>query len=102
MNETQTVIAFCGLLVAVVGLLWRIGRSLVKKRPKVIVTKDGMPGADAELVADDGAQFAISAHTGCAYPAQSYIGALFFVRNRRSRKELARFILKAGLNEVVL
>ena len=94
------IIALCSLLVAAIGVVWRIIHD-TKKRPKVVVvTKDKAPASDAELIADDGAQFSISPQTGFAYVPSNYTGTLFIVRHLQTRKELTRFTLKTGLNEV--
>ena len=92
-------IGLASLLVAVGAFVWTILRD-TRKRAKVFVTKDKVPASDAELVADDGAQFSISAQTGIAHPPPNYVGTLFIVRNLQTRKELARFILRHGLNEI--
>jgi hypothetical protein len=99
MKDTKVIIALCTLLVAVFGLVWTIRRDS-REPPKVVVTTGKVPAAEAELVAADGAQFSISPRTGYAYPPATYIGMLFIVRHVETRKELTRFMLKDGLNEV--
>jgi len=102
MNDGKTVliaIGVCSLVATVIGVIWAIYRDL-RRRPEVVVTRDRTPLAEAELIADDGAQFSVSPQTGFAHPPYTYIGRLFIVRHVQSRRELARFNLQAGLNEV--
>ena len=95
------IIPLIGLLVTTAGFAWKV-RHDIKKSPMVVVTKDGAPAPDVELIANDGAQFSIDPKTGLAHVTDGYIGTLVIVRQSQSRKELGRFTLKAGWNEVSL
>ena len=81
------------------GLYFLKLRISKKIRPKVVVTKDGTPPANAGLFAEDGAQFPVNPHNGLAEPSASHIGSMIFIRDLKTKKELARFVLQSGLNE---
>ncbi len=101
MIESQTAIGLCSLLVAVASLIWAVSRSS-KKRPQVVVTKDGIPATFAHLVTKEGLRFPVSATTACSPIPSCHVGELIIVRHVRSGKELARFTLKPGFNEITL
>ena len=99
MGDNKALIALGSLLVGIMALIWTIWRD-TKKRPKVVVTRDKTPASDAELVADDGAQFSISSQTGIAHVPGNYVGTIIIVRHLNTRRELTRFALRSGLNEI--
>ena len=104
MKDTKVIIALISLVVAIAGLLWMIRRDTLPQpeSPTVVVTMDKTPVTNAQLIAQDGAQFPFAERTGIAHVPPRYLGQLIVVRDGQSLKELSRFILKGGLNEIAL
>jgi|GEM_PF-6640198 len=97
-KPTQNWVAAAALLVTTIGLVWAI-KSDFTKQPVVVLTREGIPASDAELVTEGGSRFSVGERTGLVHLPRSNIGEIIIVRDVLTGKELGRFELKAGRNE---
>src|SRR5690348_9513819 len=99
--RTQLTVAILSLAVAAASFGWSVYRGSAGTS-SVLITFGRAPATNTELVMVDGAQFSPDSRSGLVSVPRAYVGTLVFVRDQSSHREVARFILRSGLNEISL